>query len=394
MVALALYLPTRSASLDDFDSYSFVLALRHFDLALQQPQPPGFPVYVGLGRLFNLAFPDPRAALTTLSAVSGAAAVAAVVWLGQMAFRRPSGGKARAGRWAHAAPDAAALLAGLLFTVLPIQWLTAGKALSDAPGLAVSLGALALVWAGRRDGRLFIAGAALLGLSLGVRPQAALPGLLLLGWAAWEKARARAWQPLALGAGAGLAGILVWLIPVAVSTGGIGPYRAILAAHSQHVWHNDSLFAAGSVTGVTLRARTLDFLQTLLLPLLGVDVYAPLDAGEIAQVVALAAFVIGGTALADWHKRAIRLLAAWTLVAFAPYYLLESLNRPRLALPLLPPLVLLAVSGWLCSRRRQAERGSVPDVARWVVVGLATAAMLIEGAPLARTLAGAALALI
>ena len=387
LVALALYLPARSASLDDFDSYSFVLALRHFDLALQQPQPPGFPVYVGLGRLFNLAFPDPRAALTTLSAASGAAAVAAVVWLGQMAFRRPTGSKAGAGWWAHTAPDAAALLTGLLFAVLPIQWLTAGKALSDAPGLAASLGVLALVWAGRRDGRLFAAGAALLGLSLGIRPQANPPALLLLSWAAWEKARARAWQPLALGASAGLAGVLTWLIPVTASTGGIGPYRAILAAHGQHVWRSDSLFTAGLVTGVTLRARTLDFLQTLLLPLIGVDVYAPLDTGEVAQVAALVMFVVGGAALADWRRGETRLLAVWALAVLVPYYLLESLNRPRLALPLLPPLVLLAAGGWLRPRRGQAGRWDAPSTARWAVVGLATAAMLIEGAPLARTLA-------
>jgi len=39
--ALLLYLPFRSISLDDFDSYSFALALEDFDLTLQQPQPPG-----------------------------------------------------------------------------------------------------------------------------------------------------------------------------------------------------------------------------------------------------------------------------------------------------------------------------------------------------------------
>ncbi|MGB9873068.1 MAG: hypothetical protein ACPLYD_15605, partial [Anaerolineae bacterium] len=40
-VFLPLYLAFRSASLDDFDSYSFTLALRQFSLDLQQPQPPG-----------------------------------------------------------------------------------------------------------------------------------------------------------------------------------------------------------------------------------------------------------------------------------------------------------------------------------------------------------------
>ncbi len=364
--ALALYLSSRSISLDDFDSYSFVLALRQFDLALQQPQPPGFPVYIALGRLLNLALPDPRVALTTLAALGGAASVAVVCWLGQTIFRR----------------NGVALLGALLFAVFPIQWLTASKALSDAPGLAFSLGTLALLWAGRADRRHFVAGAALLGLSLGVRPQSNLPALLLLGWAAWCYIQRRDWRALALAAGAGLAAVLAWLIPVTLSAGGLRPYLDLLAAHSEHVWRSDSLFGAGPVTLTALQGRALDLAHTLLLPTAGVDVYARLGAGDIVRISALAAFFAGGLALADWRRRETWLLAIWTLVILLPLALFESLNRERLALPLVPPLLLLAVGGWL-----RLSRQGVGAHARGWVVKLAVMAMLAQGAPLAQTLA-------
>ena len=77
-----LYVAFRSISLDDFDSYSFALALSDFDLELQQPQPPGFPVYVFLGRMLYRITGNARAALTWVSALSGAGVVVLVYALG------------------------------------------------------------------------------------------------------------------------------------------------------------------------------------------------------------------------------------------------------------------------------------------------------------------------
>ena len=38
-------------SLEDIDSINFALGLRHFDPALHQPHPPGYPLYIALGHL-------------------------------------------------------------------------------------------------------------------------------------------------------------------------------------------------------------------------------------------------------------------------------------------------------------------------------------------------------
>jgi hypothetical protein len=363
-VALVLYLASRSASLDDFDSYSFALALDNFDIALQQPQPPGFPVYVVLGRFFDVWLPGLRLALTTLSAVSGALAVGVVFWLGRMLLQRP----------------AAALAAAVIFALSPIQWLTSSKALSDAPGLAVSLLALGALWAGRTDRRWLVAGALLLGLSLGVRAQTNLPGVLLLVWLLGSFLRDRQWRVLALVLAVFALAALVWLVPTVHATGGMIAYYDLVDAHSDHVWERDSLFGAGPISAATLRARIKDFLDTFLVPTLGISVYDDLTASGSVQLALLAVWLGGGLALADWRCAENRLLAFWLLLVVIPLFLFESLNRPRLMLPGLPPLILLTAGGW----GRSGDR--VPGAA-WIVWGAAAAAMLLEGAPLASTLA-------
>ena len=48
---LAAHVPSLAPSLEDIDSINFALGLRHFDPALHQPHPPGYPVYMLLGHI-------------------------------------------------------------------------------------------------------------------------------------------------------------------------------------------------------------------------------------------------------------------------------------------------------------------------------------------------------
>src|SRR5262249_8724506 len=48
---LAAHLPFLAPSLEDIDSINFALGLRHFDPALHQPHPPGYPIYMLLGHV-------------------------------------------------------------------------------------------------------------------------------------------------------------------------------------------------------------------------------------------------------------------------------------------------------------------------------------------------------
>ena len=180
---LALYVSTRSISLDDFDSFNFARAIDHFDVRLNQPQPPGYPVYVLLARLFDLVVHDHQAALTLLSAASGAVAV--------LAF------------WALAS-EVGAPWAALPLALMPLFWLSSGMALSDVPGLAVATVATLLLLraapavqaaslqraGGRQNAKRFesagynarwlVAGCAVAGLAVGMRPQDAIVPLGVL----------------------------------------------------------------------------------------------------------------------------------------------------------------------------------------------------------------------
>lgn len=354
LAGLLLYLPYRSSSLDDFDSYSFVMALDDFDIQLQQPQPPGFPVYVVLGRLFRIVLGDSRAAFTSVSAVSGALVIVLVYILGRFITRDKL-----------TAPAGAMIVA-----VMPMQWLTAEKALSDMPGLAFSLASITALWAGRENSRWFIVGSGLLGLSLGVRPQSNTVGILLFAWAAWPMLKTpSARRTLAAATGVFAAAVLLWLIPTIQSTGNLNAYRELLNAHGNHVWQSDSLFGGGMPSGAEVTARIKDFLDTLLVPTLGISLYDALSTSQIVQLIFLILIVAGGVASANFQRAEIRAAAVWFGVIFLPLALFESLNRPRLMLPALIPLALIMVSGW----ERVLARSALPRLGFFAVIILAMA---------------------
>ena len=57
----------RSRFLYDLDSVNFALALQRFDPAVHQPHPPGYFLYVCLGKLSNAIFHDANTALVIIS---------------------------------------------------------------------------------------------------------------------------------------------------------------------------------------------------------------------------------------------------------------------------------------------------------------------------------------
>jgi 4-amino-4-deoxy-L-arabinose transferase-like glycosyltransferase len=95
----------RSHYLYDIDSVNFALALDHFDPTVYQPHPPGYFLYVFLGRLANTIFNDANTALVAISIVASAAAVFLIYLLAENWFGRK-----------------AALFAGLIFLFSPLSW--------------------------------------------------------------------------------------------------------------------------------------------------------------------------------------------------------------------------------------------------------------------------------
>lgn len=205
---------------DGYDGVGFVLALQRLDLARFQPQPPGYPLFVGLGRLVQALGVPPAVALAVVSALLLGVGIGALA--------------AGVRRWAG--PAAGGLSAALL-TLAPLSYALGVATLSDGAGLG---GLLLAVYAwGRGGAAAHRLGGVLLGAALGIRPTyAPLAALLLGGLAVHHGRRALFWASVSA-AGA----VLGWLVPFALI---VGP-RTLWSVIAAHVYGHFTDFG-GAVT--------------------------------------------------------------------------------------------------------------------------------------------------
>lgn len=202
LVFLFFYLTTLSASLEEEDSAHFALALTDYNITQNHPHPPGFPVYVFIGRMFLAVTGNELLALASMSAVFGALSMLAVY-----VFMRERLGRQRA------------LAASVVCASTPLFWLSAVKALSDMTGLFFLIVPLALLWRYNSCGgrRLAYIGMFVSGIAAGVRIHTAL---LLLPAAALAL-RERKEKPVEILTMASLfvAGACVWGVPLLLVSG-------------------------------------------------------------------------------------------------------------------------------------------------------------------------------
>ena len=328
---VAAHVPFLPQSLEDIDSINFALGLRHFDPALHQPHPPGYPLYIGLGHvsLAALSWLAPSLAALRVEAVAlavwslagGALALVAAAML----FRAIE----------DLCPDEAARLpralvigATGLLAVAPLFSISGVRPLSDMPGVGLALLAQALIVRGMKTPGALILGAVVAGLCVGVRVQTALLTVpLLLGVLVAARER-HSWVLRGRVLVAALAGGLAWGIPLLVLSGGVQGYlRALGSQAGEDFAWVDMLWSSP-----TPRLLALALYRTLALswgdPRLGFAVTA----------LALIGFVVAAL-------RTPRVLGVLCL-AFVPYavfhLLLQETATIRYALPLLPPIVWLA----------------------------------------------------
>ncbi|MSO45850.1 MAG: hypothetical protein EXQ59_03665 [Acidobacteria bacterium] len=347
---LAAHLPFLAPSLEDYDSINFALGLRDFDPALHQPHPPGSPVYIALGRallpFISGAVPSlsrTHAEALTLAIWSVVAGVVAIVAAGYVfaAIARDNGGDngdSRIRQWAIA-----------LFAVSPLFWMSGLRPMSDLPGLAAALVGQALILQGRTDRRRLVYGALVSGLAAGIRVQTVCLTLPLLAFALFEQRRAGIWWLTSRPVAALSAGVIAWMVPLVVDSGGVEAYLGALGSQAGED------FAWVSMLWLEPTPRRLAFTlyETFVLPW----GFIPL-----AAVIAAAA-ALGGVLMLVRQRQALLLL----LLAFAPYTLFHLLFQEtitvRYALPTLPLVV------WLAARGLAAAGRLMPIVATAVVAG-------------------------
>ncbi len=212
----------RSHYLYDIDSVNFALALDHFDPSVHQPHPPGYFLYVWLGRLANTIFQDANTALVAISIAASAGAVFLIYLLAENWFGRK-----------------AALFGGLIFLFSPLSWFHGTVALTYIVEAFFSALVGYLCWRTySRDSRWVIPASIALGLGAGFRPSS----LLLLG-PVWLLSISRLPRKQALVGCAALgATVLAWFLPMLSQSGGASAYFGSLGALWHTVSSNQSVF--------------------------------------------------------------------------------------------------------------------------------------------------------
>ena len=287
----------RARGPDDYDSFSFLLGIRdRWDLAQFQPQFPGYPVYVGLGRALSwLGVPASEAPTLIAAVASGATAIALALIAEKLGGRR------------------AALTTAAIYFVAWLPMLLGGGMLSEplAAALATTAFALAL-----RDRPL--AAGVLAGLLLGTRASYWPLVISLLVFASWRRQLA------------GLAvGLLAWAPAFVLHFGA----RNLWQLGWTHLYGHFETWGNTIVTRPSLGLRLGRFARDLFYD-------------GIAPHLWITLVIAAATAVVLAHRRPrLGSPRAWT-VALLPYALWaffgqNILTQPRHVLPLVLGLVLL-----------------------------------------------------
>jgi hypothetical protein len=207
----------------DWDEALFCLGMRSYDVTAHHPHPPGFPVYIALGRIVRTVIPSDFRALQTVNLIAAMLIFPAIFFL------------ARELR----VPFVTATVAGALCAFFPNVWFFGGGAFSDIPSLVLVVFAVASLFRGCRDANAYLIGAALLALAAGIRPQNFLIGLAPGALATWYRARA-AWRDVAFAALVGAITVTVAFGGAIAATGGTKPYFDAAREHGEYITRVDS----------------------------------------------------------------------------------------------------------------------------------------------------------
>jgi hypothetical protein len=246
----------RSHCLYDLDSVNFALAIGRFDPRVHQPHPPGYFLYICLGRLLNYLVHDANLALVLLSILAGIATVI-LIYLLALEWFGPR----------------AATFAGLLFLFSPLAWFHGTVALTYSIEAAASALMGFLCWRIDRGRTRFILPAAIvLGITAGIRPSS----ILFLGPLFLFSLRHATLKRQLLAIAALGATVCAWFLPMIQASGGFHAYFGALFSLWRMVPSRDTVFNSSPVTSIA-RAFTIVFIYFLCF---GAAVLAPLGASS------------------------------------------------------------------------------------------------------------------
>ena len=249
VLTIASRLPYRARMLYNWDSVQFALALREYDVVKHQPHPPGYVLYVLLGRLVNVWLDDGNAAYVTLAVLFSGLTTFVVYLLAREAYDR-----------------ATALAAAALLAVSPLFWFYGSVGLTYA-GEALIASTVAYFAFHALGGSAHHAGvgAVVLGLAGGLRQSVLL--LLFPLWLVSVVVGVRRWRTLAAGGFILIATVLSWFVPMIWWTGGFARYLEASVDLAESVVMPTSIFAGYVDTQLRMSRYLLESILVALGPL-------------------------------------------------------------------------------------------------------------------------------
>ena len=352
-IYFAAHLAFLAPSLEDIDSINFALGLRHYDVAQHQPHPPGYPVYIALGKTAQATLQavapslgSPRTeslSLAIWSPIAGAVALIAAYSI-----------------FIVLSTSSMALWATALLAASPLFWLAGSRPMSDMPGLALALAAQALFLNGTTSRRALVIGALIAGLAAGLRVQTACLTLPLFALALYQQRRAGLLWILTRPIAAIAAGGLAWAIPLIALSGGIDDYLVALGSQAGE----DFAWTGMLWTTPTPRRLLFALWETFVLP------WDSVPFAIVVGVLALIGLLIGSLR----HRRAVLLLS----LTFGPYAIFHLLFQEtvhvRYAMPTLPAMAwLVACAASIAGRAAPVVGAAIVAAALWFAVPVGVA---------------------
>ncbi len=271
-----------------------------------QPHPPGYILYIFLGRILNFFLRNDTLALTSLSNLCGSiSAVAVYLLIKKIANKK------------------IALFSTILFLVTPIHWTLSEVALTNLPGMFLTILTAYFLFLGKDLKKQLFIGSFLAGLTLGVRfaEWSIVISLLILVLLYKRKSLQDFIKTVVFFT----IGISLWLIPLIIITGW-SDFISAYQKQANYLLSHDSLL----VTNSSLITRLSEIWKLFLTG------YSPFFVAIIFFVIC---YLLKTKKLIKRFEKIFILV--WLFSYLLPLVLIYNLEVPRHLLPLLPPLVLL-----------------------------------------------------
>lgn len=315
--------------LGEWDEVDFALALNDYNIILEQPHFPGYPVFIWLSQTLNLMTHDDIKALTLTNAVLGGLTTLPLYYLAQNMYSQK-----------------VATLSACLFIVNPLCWLQSERAMSDTTGLFFLLLSISVLHKAHlfpNNAAVYLPlGTALMGVTLGVR-LSYFPFLVFFGYiftCHFGKDGIRRVGVYALCAF--VLGILFWLVPLANDMAGLNCFSSQAVVFAEGHFTN---WGGSIITSPDLSCRLGRMLWCLFFHGLGFWWQDASYIRIIPSVILLVGFAVFLKTPSQEPK------TGPVFAMFLPYalwvFFAQNVEKPRHILPLIPFMLVFISAGIL-----------------------------------------------